>query len=629
MQLKYPVLLSLLLLLFTLVGCGGIYTPTRSSVEYSQSQMPASLSSNPLFQRAIALEQSGNYSAAAALFAQLADQTQPPVRQQALLRAVEDYLSAGEHDSAYQLLPRVGTRGLPRLSAQKRILFAEVALQRNQPNEALELLQQKPPSSVAPDVMRRYYYARIDAFRSAGNVMESARAQSELDLLLTDPRARLDNQQMIIRSLSVYTDDALKMLQPNPPGLFGGWMELTLIIKAYSNDPHSGQRRLERWRERFSSHPALPELLKGYFQRVGAMYKSPSHVAVLLPKSGAYAKPAAAVRAGLMAAHSAASGQGRPELRFYDSSHSSGIHNVYRQAVQDGAEMVIGPLSKSAVSRLVQGGSLDRAVLTLNQLSGNGSGPSNLYQFALSPEDEARQVAERAWSDGHTKALALSSDDAWGRRLFAAFSSRWKQLGGTLLEHQTYDPKEHDFSQPIQDVLNISNSNARYKALRKVVGRKIEFQPRRRQDAGFIFIAAKTQLARQVRPQLQFHHGADLPVYSTSHAYSGNPESTENMDLEGVKFPDMPWVLMAGARQSTLAKKLPASLTRYSRLFAMGIDAYRILPHLSRLQSGSHETLDGKTGILSLDSDRRVHRKLVWARMRNGEPKVAGYSGSP
>jgi outer membrane PBP1 activator LpoA protein len=590
--------------------------------------MPASLSNNPLFQRAISLENSGNYAAAAALFAQLADQTQPPVRQQALLRAVEDYLSAGDHDSAYQLLPRVGTRGLPRLSAQKRILFAEVALQRNQPNEALELLQQKPPSSVAPDVMRRYYYARIDAFRSAGNIMESARAQSELDLLLTDPRQRLENQKMIIRGLSVYTDDALKMLQPNPPGLFGGWMELALIIKAYTNDPHSGQRRMERWRERFSSHPALPELLKGYFQRVGAMYKSPSHVAVLLPSSGAYAKPAAAVRAGLKAAQSAASGGSRSKLRFYDSSNSGAIHAIYSRAIQEGAEMVIGPLSKGAVARLAQGGSLNRPVLALNQLPGNGAGPSNFYQFSLSPEDEARQVAERAWSDGHTKALALSSKDAWGQRLFAAFSSRWKQLGGSLLEHQTYDPKEHDFTEPIQAVLNVANSYARYKSLRKVVGRKIEFQPRRRKDADFIFIAAKTQLARQVRPQLQFHHGADLPVYTTSHAYSGNPEATSNMDLEGVKFPDMPWVLMAGTRQSSLAKQLPSSLTAYSRLFAMGVDTYRILPHLSRLQSGSHETLDGKTGILSLDSRNRVHRKLVWARMRNGEPKVAGYGGS-
>ncbi len=629
MQLKYPVLLSLLLLLSSLVGCSGIYTPTRSTVEPSQSQMPASLSSNPLFQRAIALEHSGNYSAAAALFAQLADQTSAPVRQQALLRAVEDYLSAGEPDFAYQLLPRVGTTGLPRLNAQKRILFAEVALQRNQPNEALELLQEKPPSSVAPDVMRRYYYAKIDAFRSAGNVMESARAQSELDLLLSDPMQRLENQKMIIRSLSVYTDDALKMLQPNPPGLFGGWMELALIIKAYSNDPHSGQRRLERWRERFSSHPALPELLQGYFQRVGAMFKSPSHVAVLLPTSGAYDKPAAAVRAGLQAAYSEARGQSRTELRFYDSSNSSGIHALYRRAVQDGAEMVIGPLSKDAVTRLAQGGALDRPVLTLNQLSGDGSAPSNLYQFALSPEDEARQVAERAWGDGHTRALALSSDDDWGRRLFAAFSNRWKQLGGTLREHQTYNPKEHDFSQPIQEVLNLTNSTARYKTLQKVLGRKIEFQPRRRQDVDFVFIAAKAQLARQVRPQLQFHHGADLPVYSTSHAYSGNPEANANMDLEGVMFPDMPWVLMAGARQSSLAKKLPANLTAYSRLFAMGIDAYRILPHLSRLQSGSRETLDGKTGILSLDSNRRVQRRLVWARMRHGEPKVAGYATVP
>ncbi len=628
MQLKYPALLSLLLILiFALAGCGG-YMPARPAVEFAQSQPPPSLSGNPLFSRAISLEQSGNYAAAASMFAQLAAQTQPPVRQQALLRAVEDYLSAGDPDAAYRLLATVGTKGLPRLSAQKRILLAEVAIQRNQPNEALELLQEKPPSSVAPDVMRRFYFARIDAFRGAGNVMESARARSELDLLVNDPRRRLENQKMIVRDLAVYTDDALKMLQPNPPGLFGGWMELARIVKAYSNDPRSVQQRLERWRERFSSHPALPELLQEYFQRVGATYQSPSHVAVLLPSSGAYAKPAAAIRYGLMAARSEARGASRSELKFYDSSNSSGIVALYQRAVQEGAQMVIGPLSKDAVTRLARGGSLDRPVLALNQLSGGGSGPSNFYQFSLSPEDEAVQVAERAWSDGHRQALGLSSDDAWGRRLYAAFSSRWKQLGGSILEHQTYDPKEHDFSKPLQELLNLSNSSARYKKLRQVVGRKMEFQPRRRQDADFVFIAAKRQLARQLRPQLQFHHGADLPVYTTSHAYSGDPESLSNMDLEGVMFPDMPWVLRSGAGQSSLAKKLPKNLAAYNRLFAMGIDAYRILPHLSRLRS-SGETLDGKSGILSLDSQQRVQRRLVWARMRGGEPKVTGYAASP
>ncbi len=624
MQLKYPVLLYLLLFLLTLSGCTSI--STRAPVDLPKSRPPSSLSGNPLFKQAIRLESSGNYGAAAALFAKLAAQTRPPVQQQALLRAVEDYLSAGDADAAYSLLPRIGTQGLPSLNAQKRILFAEVAIQRNRPNEALQLLQQKPPSSVAPDVMRRYYFARIDAFRGAGNVMESARAQAELDLLLSDPRRRLENQKGIIRSLSVYTDSALQMLQPSPPGLFGGWMELARIIKVYSNDPHSGQQRLERWRERFSSHPVLPELIQGYFKRVNAMYRSPARIAVLLPSSGPYAKPAAAIRHGLQAAYAASSGRSRSEMRFYDSSNSGRVASLYRRAVQEGAEMVVGPLSKTAVAQLAREGGLDVPVLTLNQLSAGGAAPANLYQFSLSPEDEARRVAERAWSDGHTKALALSSDDGWGRRVYAAFSGRWQQLGGTLLEHQAYNPKENDFSKPIQAVLNVANSRARYNTLRKVLQRKMEFQPRRRQDAGFIFIAAKRQLARQVRPQLQFHHGADLPVYTTSHAYSGNPKSDSNMDLEGVLFPDMPWILVAGARQSSLAQKLPRNLAGYSRLFAMGIDAYRILPHLSRLQSGGHETLEGKTGILSLDSGQQVKRRMVWARMRQGAPKVTGYA---
>jgi outer membrane PBP1 activator LpoA protein len=214
----------------------------------------------------------------------------------------------------------------------------------------------------------------------------------------------------------------------------------------------------------------------------------------------------------------------------------------------------------------------------------------------------------------------------WGTRVFDAFRIRWEQLGGKLLEAQSYNSAEHDFSAPIQALLNVTDSKQRHRALQRVLGTKIEFEPRRRQDAGFIFLAAKSQLARQVRPQLQFHRAANLPVYTTSHAYSGVPAPKMDLDLEGITFPDIPWLLMAGENNQSLKKELPKKLAAYGRLFAMGIDAYELLPHLARLEMDSGETLDGKTGILYLDRQKQVHRQLVWARMKGGKPKVIGYA---
>jgi outer membrane PBP1 activator LpoA protein len=621
MQINRHLSFGILLLLLLLAGC--VPAPTVR-VEYSPP--PPSLSNNLRFAPAIALERAGNYLEAASLFERLAAESEPPVQQQALLRAMEDYLVAGAAEYAYRLHPLIGTEGFPHLDFQKRTLLAEAAIKRNRLDEAQQFLQQQPRGDVSPDIQKRFYRVSSDTYKLTGNLLESARAQSELDLLLSDPQQRIEVQKEIIRTLSTYTDDALETLRPSPPGVFGGWMELARIIKVYPGDPQLGQQRLETWRERFSSHPALPELLEGYFQRISTLYKAPSHVAVLLPQSGPYAKAGAALRRGLMAAYYKKKGGDRPELRFYDSSDSSGISAVYQQAVTAGADMVIGPLSKESVAQLARSGYLDTPVLALNQLPNEVSPPRNFYQFALSPEDEARQVAERAWVDGHRRALALYPKGNWGNRVFDAFRRRWEQLGGRLLEAQTYNSAEHDFSAPIQAVLNVSDSKLRYRALRKLLGARVEFEPRRRQDAGFIFLAAKSQLARQVRPQLQFHHAADLPVYTTSHAYSGVPAPKMDLDLEGITFPDIPWLLMAGENNQSLKKELPKKLAAYGRLFAMGIDAYELLPHLARLEMDSAETLDGKTGILYLDRQQQIHRQLVWARMKRGKPKVIGYA---
>ena len=445
-----------------------------------------------------------------------------------------------------------------------------------------------------------------------------------------DPEARLANQQQIIAALGTYTGPALELLKPNPPGIFGGWVELTKAIKINSDNPSMGPVAIQRWREEFSSHPVLPQLLEQRIERVAIEYSRPRQLAVLLPQRGAYAGAARALRDGIMATHNTLPEHERPALRFYDSSDSGHVTAIYRQALADGADRVIGPLTKESVTRIASAGALEVPVLALNRIQDRTAAPENLYQFGLAPEDEARQVAERAWVDGHTRAIVLTPQGAWGERIFNSFRERWLALGGDLLERQSYNPRENDFSTPIRTLLNIDESFQRRRSLRNALGRKIEFVPRRRQDANFIFLVAKTRLARQIRPQLQFHHAARLPIYTTSHSYSGRPAPKQDLDLESVVFPDIPWLLTDEGEQplsrSLLQPELEKKSSSYGRLFAMGIDSYRLTPHLSRLRSSPAETLDGKTGILHLGRDNIVHRQLVWARMKQGVPEVIGYA---
>lgn len=618
---RFFILLSLLAML---AGCE-VTLPVKGAgapvAEISEAELA----------QATELETAGNNAAAAAFYEKLAAQAGPPQRWDLLLKAVENHLAAEATEPAQKLLARLAKRELgPLLDLRRRLLAATLALASKRPQEAQDLLVQSPPEGTPPNLLKHYHRIRANAFLHAGNLLESAREQGVLDQLLSDPEARLQNQQAILQSLTTLTNTALEMLQPDPPGIYGGWMELARIIKAYAGEPGKTRSRLDAWRQQFPKHPALPELLEGYFQRLQAHYKTPAHLAVLLPLSGPFADAATALREGLLAAYYNMPPEKRPRLHFYDSSNSTDTWPLYRQAVDAGAEMIIGPLSKEGVSQLARAGELEVPVLALNQIPPETAPPADLFQFGLSPEDEAQQVAEQAWLDGHTNALIITPEGSWGDRIHESFRERWESLGNTVLEHQVYNPKGQDLSHPIRSLLNLDESDARHRQLRGILKTSFKFEPRRRQDADFIFFAAKPISARQIRPLIQFYRAADLPIFATSHVYTGAPNPVEDRDLEGLKFPDIPWLLTADSSEplsrDTLTATLPSIMPQYWRLYAMGIDSFNLLPHLERLHSSPWETLDGQTGNLYLDQINRIHRRLVWAQMKKGRPKVLGYA---
>ncbi|MGC2462102.1 MAG: penicillin-binding protein activator, partial [Steroidobacteraceae bacterium] len=61
-------------------------------------------------------------------------------------------------------------------------------------------------------------------------------------------------------------------------------------------------------------------------------------------------------------------------------------------------------------------------VLALNFLPADRPAPAGLYQFALSPQDEAQLVARRILADGHRRGVALVPRGDWGNRVIDAFA---------------------------------------------------------------------------------------------------------------------------------------------------------------------------------------------------------------
>jgi len=108
-------------------------------------------------------------------------------------------------------------------------------------------------------------------------------------------------------------------------------------------------------------------------------------------------------------------------------------------------------------------------------------------------------------------------------------------------------------------------------------------------------------------------------VYATSQVFVGNQYRLRNFDLANVHFVDMPWVLQADHPAVMVYPRAEPPLPlEMERLYALGVDAYRLLQVLYRHETLNALPLDGVTGKLTLDG-HRVRREAMKAEMRDGQ----------
>lgn len=590
----------------------------------------APVPSPQLLKEAQQAERTGAYEQAAQHYLQLATDSQgAPQSQTYRLRAVNALLHGNFIRQAQHILGAIDTNRLnPGQQAQKSTLAARIALAQNQPHTASKLLSPVDTSQLPAELAAAIQELRAQAYLREGKLLEAVRARVALGTLLpaTDSEHIHSNQILLWQTLQQLPDDTLHQLRVIPPAdeRLRGWLALARIARQSQDQAQQVPQLLADWRLRYPHHPAAADIIASLQARQVEAIHRPQQIALLLPHTGAYAKPAAALRDGFLAAYFQRSDRHyQPTIRIYDSgSDTTATMTSYEQAIKDGADFVVGPLKKDAVTRLAAQERLAVSTLSLNYSPQTGHSPDNLYQFGLAPEDEARQVAERAWLDGNNRAIALVPEGNWGQRLLDSFRDDWVSLGGKLEEFQFYPPAENDFSHPIQAVLNIDDSKQRHREIEHIVQQKLAFQPRRRQDVDFIFLAAFPRQARLIRPQLKFYYAGGLPVYATSHIFSTRSEASNDRDMDGIIFCDIPWVLPpVPPLKQTISHLWPETADQYSRFYALGLDAYHIIPALKNMQAYHHERFSGETGTLSLGDGNRIFRELSWARFKRGLPR--------
>ncbi|CCK77212.1 LppC family lipoprotein [Oleispira antarctica RB-8] len=544
-----------------------------------------------------------------------------------LLEQAKRAIELGQFRNAEPLLQQLNfSARTPVETLQYNLLALEYAIGLKHVDQSQQVLNridrdQINQSSTKDQV--RYGLLKAQFYELSGNNLTAARERDFLSSIL-EGDIKAENHQQIWKDLTnISLESLLKWAKTAPNTQFADWLQLAAIAKNTSHSLTGHIAAVNEWRLAHPSHPAAIELPGGLALLAEMAQQQPKHIALLLPLTGNLANSGKAVREGFMAAYyqTLQRGYDVPTISIIDTEASGNLTLAYGDAVALEAELVIGPLDKKKVNQLAKLESLPLPTLALNYSDNIAMGeqPNDFYQFGLAAEDEARLIAERAFHLGHRRVLALSPDNSWGKRIYASFEQRWLDLGGYIAERRFYKEKK-DYNPEIKALLNVDDSQQRYKAIRRIMREPVEFEPRRRQDADWVFLVALPKQGRQIRPMFDFNFAGDLPVFSTSQIFSGKQNRKKDTDLNGIQFTELPWLLESSELKTIVENNQKRAKGSYARLYAMGVDAFRLYPRLKQLAALPNSKIFGVTGDLSIDEQGKIHRKMPFAMFKRGRP---------
>lgn len=319
---------------------------------------------------------------------------------------------------------------------------------------------------------------------------------------------------------------------------------------------------------------------------------STPHIALLLPlHSPSFGSAAEVVRQGFVTA--AMREKPLPLIiKIYATTDDPlDILMSYREALYAGAVMVVGPLTRDGVSALASSRFVTVPTLTLNtpDTENDSFMPPNLYLFGLQMENEASQAAELAAKENRSHAIIINSNTALSTRLKVAFAEKWRQKNN-------YATSESLLFDHTPNFLN---------TLRKHT----------EGNETVVFLALDAKKSRLLRSYLN----PSTPTYATSQIYIGNEDVLFNHDLNNTKFMDMPWLLQPDHPAVMAYKQLDTAMSKdQERLYALGIDAYRLMAMMLYAHAAYEISLDGVTGYIHFVPPNQFVRESIPAKFENG-----------
>lgn len=419
------------------------------------------------------------------------------------------------------------------------------------------------------------------------------------------------------------------------------YVSLRQLILEHGFEPERLRQQLTQYQRVFRSHPLVTHWPDNLSNLDNLGQTSRANIVVMLPLSGRLQVTGMAIKEGILAAYfndsSTMNATVLPQLHFVDTNETS-VDDLADAAT--GADWIIGPLLKENVDALLPKLSQQHRILTLNrpEVASPGLAASASEQqteelsparfsaqvyYALAPEDEAAQLAERVFAQGRRSPILVASENTLHQRMQDAFLTRWQQLTSSLAASQHSAPTLVTYSdnntlrEGILEALDVAQSKERIKEIQSFADVEVYNLARNRRDIDAVVVFTSPEQTELVNPVIEASispfGGVTVPVFATSRSIDYAQSRNQWRDLENLHFLDMPWVLpdnpaIALAEQTEAL--WPQRPTPLQRLFAFGVDAYNLLPRLNSMAWLPQLEYQGLTGALSINENNEIVRSL-------------------
>ena len=385
-----------------------------------------------------------------------------------------------------------------------------------------------------------------------------------------------------------------------------GWWDLAKITVT-SNSQTERRSKFLRWKLQYPHHLAARFTPK-HFQPAERV---PQKIALLLPRSGPLSSAATAIKNGFMSAHLHSISRNDITIEVFDTTTTE-ITTLVEQVVDEGVDVIVGPLEKENVRRILEKDATQVPIIALNQPTNNSLFESqrNLVRLAQVVEDDATAIANQVNSQNFGRVLLVLGKDYWCVRAAVNFRNRINDEITIAAETRLIDLSES--TESVANLLRVTQSNSRQAELATITRRTIEFTARRRHDVDAIIAFVDQDEFAALSAALHYHFAGDIPILLAEPTFRDLSRTGSYAD--GTNFTSTPAQLYS-IPLTTHIRESFADASVLFPLYVFGVDAYRTTMQIDEVLRGG--PIFGYTGYLRPDEQRNMVREPIWGMVQD------------